>query len=251
MLGLDLSTFIFQVVNFLILLAVLSRFFYRPVLAAMRRKEEETAERLERADRRMAEVQQLRAEAAQAKEEAIRHAQELLAAARDEAKHEQERLVAQAREEAASILRKAKESIAAERAAAEAALEAEVRSTAIAMATQLIERLAGDSLHHILVSRLLDEGLDADLSDQQLLEQRPSARVEVETAYPLQDSEQAAIRAMLVKRLKADHGLTVTYHERPELMAGVRILLTGKVIDMTLAGAIESIQANGRGTVSP
>ena len=251
MLGLDVSTLVFQVVNFLILLAVLGRFFYRPVVAAMRRKEEETAERLERADRRMAEVEGLRAEAEQAKEDALRQAQQRLVAVAAEAKGKRERLVAQARDEAAAVLAQAKASIATERELAASNLEAEVRSTAVAMATQLVERLAGESMHHILVTRLLGEGVDEDQGEVGLFGRGGPARVEVETAYALQDSEQTALHAMLTKRLKADDKLVITYHERPDLVAGLRILLPGSVIDMSMAGAIEAIQPAGRGKVAP
>jgi F0F1-type ATP synthase membrane subunit b/b' len=40
-----LSTFIFQLINFFVLLAVLTWFFYRPLLRAMQRREEEVAAR--------------------------------------------------------------------------------------------------------------------------------------------------------------------------------------------------------------
>ena len=46
MLGLDLPTFVFQIINFLILLAIMTRFFYKPVLALMARRQAEIDARL-------------------------------------------------------------------------------------------------------------------------------------------------------------------------------------------------------------
>ena len=53
MLRFQLSTFIFQVVNFFILLAVLTRFFYRPLQQAMKRQEAKITARLHEAEERV------------------------------------------------------------------------------------------------------------------------------------------------------------------------------------------------------
>ena len=50
MLGFDVPTFIFQIVNFVILLAILTKFFYRPVLDVMRRRQEQIDTRIAEAE---------------------------------------------------------------------------------------------------------------------------------------------------------------------------------------------------------
>jgi len=237
MLGLDLSTVVFQVLNFLILLAVLGRFFYRPVLKAMRNKEAETADRLERADRRLAEVDKLRHEAEQVRRDAQQEAERQLARARAEAEAERQRLAEKARAEAALIVEKARESVIAERASAERELESDVRTTAIELATRLVERIAGESVHHVLIARLVDQ-----LSKSARIGNGAPGSILVETTYELTDEERSAIERALTSYLQSETVVRPTYRTNTELVAGLRIQLTGSLIDMSVRGALASIR---------
>jgi F-type H+-transporting ATPase subunit b len=140
-----------QLLNFLLLLLVLYRFLYRPLVAAL--------------DGRSAAIKQQLAEAEAAREEAKRQLAELegrLRAAQAEAQATRERvlreaaelrerLTAEARQEAARLVETAQTEIAHATRQARTELRAEVGALAIEVAEHLIRRSLRDEDHQRLV----------------------------------------------------------------------------------------------------
>ena len=104
----DWVTFGFQLVNVLVLLAILNHFLFRPVAAIIAKRQAETAAALTRAEaaRGEAEAAEKAAEEAKAATEAARH--DVLAKAREEAEAQRKVLVDAARAEAAKLAEEAK-----------------------------------------------------------------------------------------------------------------------------------------------
>lgn len=103
----DWTTFAFQLVNVLVLLAILTRFLFRPVAAIIRQRQEETEAALARAEATRAEALAA-TRRAQAEADANAAARrDVLAAAQDEAAAERGRLIEEARAEAARLVRAA------------------------------------------------------------------------------------------------------------------------------------------------
>jgi len=104
----DWVTFGFQLVNVLVLLAILNHFLFRPVAAIIAKRQAETAAALTRAEaaRGEAEAAEKAAEEAKAATEAARH--DVLAKAKEEAEAQRRVLVDAARAEAAKLAEEAK-----------------------------------------------------------------------------------------------------------------------------------------------
>ena len=81
----DWFTVVAQIVNFAILLLLLRQFLYRPILRAMREREQKIVSRLQEAERIQAEANRLAEEYRQKNQEINTARQQLLAAAREEA----------------------------------------------------------------------------------------------------------------------------------------------------------------------
>ncbi len=81
----DWFTVVAQIVNFAILLLLLRQFLYRPILRAMREREQKIVSRLQEAERIQAEANRLAEEYRQKNQEIDTARQQLLAAAREEA----------------------------------------------------------------------------------------------------------------------------------------------------------------------
>jgi F-type H+-transporting ATPase subunit b len=146
---------IVQLVNFLILLAVLYKFLYRPLVgalegrtAAIQRQLAEAQEAREEAQRQLAAMEErirgAHAEAQATRERALREAAEL-----------RERLGAEARQEAARLVESAQAQVAQEVRRARAELRAEVG----VLATEIAERLVRKSLSGEDHQRLVREAL--------------------------------------------------------------------------------------------
>ncbi|HSE96526.1 MAG TPA: F0F1 ATP synthase subunit B [Methylomirabilota bacterium] len=145
------ASLIIQLVNFLILLAVLYRFLYRPLMGALENRTATIKQQLaeaqaarEEAQAQLAEFEARlaasRAEAEAARDRALREAAEVKERLAAEARREAERLVQTARSEIAQDVRRAK-----------ADLRAEVGGLAVQIAERLIQKSLRDEDHQRIV----------------------------------------------------------------------------------------------------
>ena len=95
----DWFTVVAQAVNFLILVWLLKRFLYKPILNALDAREKRIATELANADAKMAEAGQERDEFRRKNEELNQQRSSLLNKAEDEATAERQRLLDEARKE--------------------------------------------------------------------------------------------------------------------------------------------------------
>ncbi len=147
MLGFDIPTFVFQIINFLILLAILARFFYRPVLEVMQKRQEQIDARIEDAEQRARQADEERAKLAQQSETAAREAVTLLDTARIEAAKERKRLMEAARADAAAVIDEARVTAQAEEQAAMGHLGRRLSQSAVNIAGSLVRDSSGEAVH--------------------------------------------------------------------------------------------------------
>jgi F-type H+-transporting ATPase subunit b len=149
------ASLIIQVVNFLILLAVLYRFLYRPLLGALENRTATIKQQLAEAEaaRQQAQAQLAdfearlaasRAEAQEARDRALREAAEVKERLAADARREAERLVQTAHDEIAQAIRRAK-----------ADLRTEVGGLAVEIAERLIRKSLRDEDHQRIVREAL------------------------------------------------------------------------------------------------
>src|SRR3970282_801082 len=100
-----------QVVNFLILVWLMKRFLYKPILYAIDAREKRIATELADADGKRAEAQKERDEFQHKNEEFDQQRNELLSKAKEEAKSERERLFDVARQAAAALRAKRQDAL--------------------------------------------------------------------------------------------------------------------------------------------
>jgi len=108
-------TFAATAINFIIVLAVLYKFAYKPVLAMLDERKQRIAEGMANADKIKAELAATQEQRAKALGEANTQAERLIAEARASAEQIKERTVAEARQQAEGELRRAQQQIAVER----------------------------------------------------------------------------------------------------------------------------------------
>ena len=145
------KSLIFQMVNFLILLFVLWRLLYRPLVAKMEERSQAIKKSLEEAQLARAEAQRQREEHAAKIQAAHAEAQAIHAAALKEASEEQRRLVEAARGEAARLVEAARAELDQDVRRARQALHQEVSDLAIAVAERLIKKSLQDEDHRRIV----------------------------------------------------------------------------------------------------
>jgi F-type H+-transporting ATPase subunit b len=144
-----------QVINFLILVWLLKRFFYRPILDALDARERRIASDLAAAaeKERLAEAERSRFQ--QKNEEFDRRRSELLSTAADEARAERKRLLAAARKDADELSRKRSESQRREYQALRHAIEQRTCEEVFAVARKVLDDLAGTTLESHMVEAFI------------------------------------------------------------------------------------------------
>jgi vacuolar-type H+-ATPase subunit H len=99
----DWFTFAAQIVNFLVLVALLRWLLYDPIVRAMKKREEKIAGRLEEADRKREEAEEKVQEYEEKSRQLDQKRDELLKEARHEAHEEQQRLLKEAKQESIAV----------------------------------------------------------------------------------------------------------------------------------------------------
>jgi len=226
----DWATLALQTINFLILVWLLRRFLYRPVLAMIDRRRAETdvaRQRAEAAERQgQAAEQEWRGKA----EELERDAARLRRDAEAEAARRGEAVIAAARRQAEHILAEAAVAIAAERAAAETELERCGAELAAALAARLLALVApgvgAEPFLDILAGRL-----KAMAPSERALLAHGAARIEV--APPLAAGREEYWRG----RLAGDFP-NLAIVEASDLIAGARLVTPAAVLEVSWADAL-------------
>lgn len=159
-LGINLGFFISQLVNFTLLVALLTVLLYKPILRMLN-------ERRERVARSLADVDAAREAAARAQQDydtkmvdAQRTAQEIIAKASQASEEVAAEIRAEAQREAESIRRKAREEAALERTH----LLAEVQNQIASLSMMATERVLGQAVDANTQRRLVDQFL-AEIGD--------------------------------------------------------------------------------------
>lgn len=149
------GTIFWTTVTFLLLLFVLTKVGWKPVLSMLDEREKKIRESLELAEQAKAVSQQTLAEQTQLLEAARKEAQELLARNRKAAEATRDELVKKAQSEAEQLIAKARREIDLSR---DKALE-EIRDLAVELSMQATNKLIGKSLDARDHQALIDESL--------------------------------------------------------------------------------------------
>jgi F-type H+-transporting ATPase subunit b len=151
------KSLIIQVVNFLILLFLLQKILYKPLLAKMSERTAAIRSSLEEAQRARAEAAKQQEENAERLRAAHAEAASIRAAALREAAEEQRRLVEAARAEAGRLVEQARAQTEADIRRAREELRREVADLAIGVAEKLIRKSLDDADHRRIVAEAVGQ----------------------------------------------------------------------------------------------
>jgi F-type H+-transporting ATPase subunit b len=226
------STFILELINFLVLVWILKRFLYQPVLDVVEKRRADVAATLQSAHQKAQQAEELR----QQFEARLTDWQNERQAKRDELTREiaqewQQRL-AQLDEELQQQRDKAL-SLAAEQASTERRdQQAEVIRHGGAFVSRLLDGLVDQSLHERLV-RYFIQTLEASETQIPWQSHDGATEISITTAYPLTAATRNDLETIL-SRLVGDPAPNFNYATDEELIAGLSIELDGWALDANL-----------------
>jgi len=239
----DLSTLLLQLINFAILVWLLQRFLYRPVLRMMDARRSAIDAQLSAAQEAERQAKEARskidAERAHLAQERVASAQ----AATVEAERLRAERHALAEREAYTLIEQTRSSLAEERARA----QREAQRVALDLAAEITRRL----WMQMPAAARTEGWFERILStlDRMSVEQRrelPGRErgLRVVTAVALEPGVQARWRAELSRLLGP---LEVSFESSPELGAGAELRFSGTTLALTLRSAIDDLTREGSG----
>ncbi|MEW6312490.1 MAG: F0F1 ATP synthase subunit delta [Pseudomonadota bacterium] len=219
----DWTTFVLEIINFLVLVWILKRFLYRPLLRVV-------AQRRDSIEQAMAEAKRIHAEATALHQQHVAQL-ELWEEEKDSARA---RLVEEIAAERKRLLAELDAGIAAERDKRRILEQRELQEWKRTVETEGIQQ--GATFAARLFSRLaspevevkLFEVLLADLGELPQEERRALAeaaasesQIRVESAFPLDEARRARFERAFAE--VAGRALPASYRENPELLAGCQV----------------------------
>jgi F-type H+-transporting ATPase subunit b len=160
----DPGLYIWTIATFLVLVALLARFAWRPLLEALERRQESIRKSLDDAQKARQELERLGVESQRILGAARTEAEQILSATRSDANRFREELKQKAQAEAAGIVKNAERQIELETARALQQIRTEAVELSVAIASKLLER----NLSKADNERLIEETF------KQIEERRPS-----------------------------------------------------------------------------
>jgi F-type H+-transporting ATPase subunit b len=240
------STFLLEIVNFLVLVWILKHFLYQPVLNVIARRRSEI-------DQQLAESRRLQAEAEKSKTDYEHRLDDW----GKERQRLRDALVKELETERAQQLEALQQDLAAERektrvveARRQADAERETEQRALRQGADFAARLLGQAAGPELEARLTDILLDeletisderADAINKQWGE--PPTAILVESAFSISDDR----RQRLGKALKTllDLDLPVSFEQKPELLAGLQVTIGAWVMQVNLRDELKGFAGFG------
>lgn len=158
-LGIEPSLLLAQIVNFSIIVLVLAKLLYKPVLAMLEKRRREIAEGVALTQKLREEEEKLKEKKQKLVDEARREGQALIEEARKQIKEEEKDTLAAAHREAEHIIEKGREEVGRLRAS----MEKDLQKNAVALAELMTKRLLSGVLtsedkHKILAKHLRELG---------------------------------------------------------------------------------------------
>ena len=151
----DPGLFIWTIVTFLVLLGLLTKFAWTPLLTALHNRQERIRTALEEARRATEEMERLRRESAEIIRQAHVEASTIVASIRADAERLREETKQKARTEAAAIVAAAERQIEAEALRARHELRREAVELSVAIAAKLLRRHITPEDHRVMIDEMI------------------------------------------------------------------------------------------------
>jgi F-type H+-transporting ATPase subunit b len=232
-----------QALNFIVLVWLLKRFLYKPILNAVDAREKRIAAELADAEARKAEAQTERDEFQHKNEEFDQQRASLLSKAADEAKAERQRLLDDARKAADALSAKRKEAMRSDANNLNQAIRRRTQQEVFAIARKALTDLATTSLEErmseVFTRRLRTMDGKAKVSLGEAINTASEPAV-VRSAFDLPAAQRAAIQKTLNETFSAE--VHVRFETAPDLVSGIELTTNGQKIAWSIADYLASLE---------
>jgi F-type H+-transporting ATPase subunit b len=239
----DWFTVCAQALNFLILVWLMKRFLYKPILKALDAREQRIAAELADADAKKVEARMERDEFQRKNAEFDQQRAALLSKATDEAKAQRQRLLDEAQKDADSLRAKRQEALRTEQRGLSQEISRWTQKEVFAITRKTLADLAGAGLEErmsaVFVQRL--RALTGTAKEQLAAALRTSTnRARVRSAFDMPPEQRAAIQQALNETFSAD--LPIQFETAPDLVSGIELSANGQKVAWSIANYLANLE---------
>jgi F-type H+-transporting ATPase subunit b len=239
----DWFTIVAQALNFLILVWLMKRFLYKPILHAIDEREKRIATELADADKKKVDAQKESDEFKHKNKEFDQQRAALLSKATEEAQAERRRLLDEARKAAAALSSKRQETLRNEELNLRHSISRRTQQEVFAIARKALTDLAGTSLEERMVDvfvRLLRElnGEEKRVLTS-ALKASPSPAI-VRTTFDLPPAQRASTEGAIKEILGTE--TQVRFETVPDLISGIELTANGQKVAWSIADYLASLE---------
>lgn len=241
----DWYTVIAQTLNFLILVWLMKRFLYKPILHAIDQREKLIAAELADADAKKAEAQKERDEFHRKNDEFDRQRAALMNQATDEAQVEQQLLLDEARKAVDALRAKGLELLKNDALNLNQAISRRTQQEVFAISRKVLMDLAGTTLEERMLALFLSrlKAIQGEEKEQLLAAIKAAQHpVIVRTTFGLSPERSASTEAALQETFGSE--LQVWFETAPELISGIELVTDGHKVAWSIADYLRSMETS-------
>ncbi|MGO4879993.1 MAG: F0F1 ATP synthase subunit delta [Bryobacteraceae bacterium] len=232
----DWFTIVAQALNFLILVWLMKRFLYRPVLHAIDEREKRIATELANADAKKAEAQKEHDEFQRKNEEFDQQRAALMTKATEEAQAARQGLLDEARKAAAELSSKRQAALRSEEQNLHQAIRRRTQQEVFAIARKALADLATASLEErlgeVFTRRLREMHGKAKEALAEALKTASDPAI-VRSTFDLPADQRAVIQNALNETFSAE--VRVRFETAPDLIGGIELTMNGQKVAWSIA----------------
>ncbi|MDG4595379.1 MAG: F0F1 ATP synthase subunit B [Candidatus Contendobacter sp.] len=246
---LDWFTVAAQIGNFLLLLWLLKRFLYRPILAAMAARQQRIADALVTAQAQAAAAEALQREYLARQQELATSRETWLTQAREEVAAQRQAWLAQARTEVDELRERWRAELEWKQREHRQALQREASQRLLALARRALRDLGDTELEAHMASALLARLRALDDATRQTLTQAARDGCAVLTAFPLSESQQRTLIAGLRRFFGPE--LNPDFRTDPAASVGITLETPSQRLAWTLDSYLDGFATELQASIPP
>lgn len=240
-----------QLLNFLVLIWLLKRFLYQPILNALDARERKISAELASAEQKMQEAQTEREEFQRKNQEFVQQRADLFKAATEEVKVERQRLLHEARQEADSLRAKRQEALHSEQQSLCTAISRRTQQEVFAIARKTLADLADADLEKQMVAVFIQTLQQSDSETRQLLMaiKNTTEPLQIRSTFELSASQRTEIEQAVQTILAIT--VPLQFETAPDLIGGIELRSDGQKISWSIADYLLTLEKNLNALLQP
>lgn len=236
----DIWTFLFQIINFFVLLFILKRLLYKPIKEIMEKRKGMIEKTIAEADKAKKEALELKEKYQEELNKLKGLKIQAVEKMRGEVEVERKELIEKTKKEADEIIEKERAIFDTQKRRLEAELKDRAVETVSVFALNLLRDITDEELHKSIWKKLFTE-IDRIATDIASIKGKDDkVTINLVTAYPMEEDELRKFQEIMESQISRKVAVNTIIDKT--LVAGVRIKAYDMVYDFSLSGQIDAFK---------